>query len=163
MSLGRPLPALILTPGEREELAGFAASRSLPHALVSRAQLVLWAAEGLSNQAIAERLGRSKATVGKWRQRFAAHRLQGLYDELRSGRPRSIADEQVAGLLRRTLKQKPPGATHWSVRLAAEANGLSKSTESFNSLRCSRTAARVSSSPPIPSSSKRCAMWWASI
>jgi putative transposase len=51
-----------------------------------------------------------------------------VYDELRSGRPRSIADEQVAGLLRRTLKQKPPAATHWSVRLAAEANGLSKST-----------------------------------
>jgi putative transposase len=128
MSLGRPLPALILTAEEREELAGFAASRSLPHALVARAQLVLFAAESLSNQAIAERLGWSKATVGKWRQRFVAHRLQGLYDELRSGRPRSIADEQVAGLLRRTLKQKPPGATHWSVRLAAEANGLSKST-----------------------------------
>src|SRR5271156_5383390 len=128
MSLGRPLSALILTPEERGELAGFAASRSLPHALVSRAQLVLWAAEGLSNQAIGERLGWSKPTVGKWRQRFVAYRLQGLYDELRPGRPRSISDEQVAVLLRRTLKQKPPGATHWSVRLAAEANGLSKST-----------------------------------
>jgi transposase len=128
MSLGRPLPALILAPEEREELAGFAASRSLPHALVSRAQLVLWAAEGLSNQAIGERLGWSKPTVGKWRQRFVQYRLQGLYDELRAGRPRSISDEQVAVLLRRTLKQKPAGATHWSVRLAAEANGLSKST-----------------------------------
>src|SRR5271155_5239681 len=128
MSLGRPLSALILTPEERGELSGFAASRSLPHALVSRAQLVLWAAEGLSNQAIGERLGWSKPTVGKWRQRFVAYRLQGLYDELRPGRPRSISDEQVAVLLRRTLKQKPPGATHWSVRLAAEANGLSKST-----------------------------------
>jgi putative transposase len=128
MSLGRPLSALILTPEEREELSGFAASRSLPHALVSRAQLVLWAAEGLSNQAIGERLGWSKPTVGKWRQRFVEYRLQGLYDELRPGRPRSISDEQVAVLLRRTLKQKPPGATHWSVRLAAEVNGLSKST-----------------------------------
>ena len=128
MSLGRPLSALILTPEERGELAGFAASRSLPHALVSRAQLVLWAAEGLSNQAIGERLGWSKPTVGKWRQRFVEYRLQGIYDELRPGRPRSISDEQVAVLLRRTLKQKPPGATHWSVRLAAEANGLSKST-----------------------------------
>src|ERR1700688_4661081 len=128
MSLGRPLPALILTEEEREELAGFAASRSLPHALVARAQLVLLAAEGVPNQVIAERLGWSKPTVGKWRQRFVAHRLQGIYDELRPGRPRSISDEQVAVLLRRTLKQKPPGATHWSVRLAAEANGLSKST-----------------------------------
>jgi hypothetical protein len=67
--------------------------------------------------------------VGKWRQRFVEYRLQGIYDELRPGRPRSISDEQVSVLLRRTLKQKlPPGATHWSVRLAAEANGLSKST-----------------------------------
>jgi putative transposase len=46
--------------------------------------------------------------VGKWRQRFVAHRLEGFYDELRPGRPRSISDEQVAVLLRRTLKQKPP-------------------------------------------------------
>jgi len=128
MSMGRPLPALELTAEERRELSGFAASRSLPHALVARARLVLWAAENTSNQEIAGRLGWSSPTVGKWRQRFVEHRLQGIYDELRPGRPRSVSDEQVAVLLRRTLKQKPPGATHWSVRMAAEANGLSKST-----------------------------------
>jgi putative transposase len=128
MSLGRPLPALELTAEERRELCGFAASRSLPHALVARAQLVLWSAEGVPNAEIGERLNWSKATVGKWRRRFVKDRLQGLYDELRPGRPRSVSDEQVAVLLRRTLKQKPPGTTHWSVRLAAEANGLSKST-----------------------------------
>jgi len=128
MSLGRPLPALELTAEERRELSGFAASRSLAHALVSRARLVLLAAEGVPNKEIAERLTWSKPTVGKWRQRFVEHRLQGIYDELRPGRPRSVSDEQVAALLRRTLKQKPPGATHWSVRLAAEENGLSKST-----------------------------------
>ena len=128
MSLGRPLPTLELTAEERRELSGFAASRSLPHSLVARAQLVLWSAEGVANAEIGERLNWSRPTVGKWRQRFVEHRLQGLYDELRPGRPRSVSDEQVAVLLRRTLKQKPPGATHWSVRLAAEANGLSKST-----------------------------------
>src|ERR1700678_279757 len=128
MSLGRPLPALELTAEERRELCVFAASRSLPHALVARAQLVLWSAEGVPNAEIGERLNWSKATVGKWRRRFVKDRLQGLYDELRPGRPRSVSDEQVAVLLRRTLKQKPPGTTHWSVRLAAEANGLSKST-----------------------------------
>jgi len=128
MSLGRPLPALELTAEERRELSGFASSRSLPHALVARAQLVLWSAEGVPNAEIGERLSWSKPTVGKWRRRFVEDRLQGLYDELRPGRPRSVSDEQVAVLLRRTLKQKPPGATHWSVRRAAEANGLSKST-----------------------------------
>ena len=54
--------------------------------------------------------------------------MQGHYDELRPGRPRSISDEKVASLLRRTLKSKPPTGTHWSIRQAAQANRLSKST-----------------------------------
>ena len=128
MPVGRPLPALELTAEERQQLVGFAASRSLPHALVARARLVLWAAEGIANQEIAARLSWSKATVGKWRQRYVEHRLVGIHDELRPGRPRSVSDEQVAILLRRTLKQNPPAGTHWTVRLAAEANGLSKSS-----------------------------------
>jgi putative transposase len=128
MSMGRPKPLLELSADEGEELRGFAASRSLPHALVSRAKLVLWSGDGLSNSEIAARLGWSKATVGKWRQRFIQDRIQGLYDELRPGRPRSISDEKVASLLRRTLKTKPAAGTHWSVRQAAEANRLSKST-----------------------------------
>ena len=53
---GRPKPCLKLTAEEREELNGFAGSRSLPHALVSRAKLVLWSGDGLSNAEIAERL-----------------------------------------------------------------------------------------------------------
>src|SRR5450432_3818134 len=128
MSMGRPLPALELTAEERQQLTGFAASRSLPHALVARARLVLWAAEGIANQEIAARLSWSKATVGKWRQRSVEHRIAGLYDELRPGRPRSVSDEQVAVLLRRTLKQKPPVGTHWTIRAAAETNRLSKSS-----------------------------------
>ncbi len=78
MSLGRPLAALELTAEERRQLSGFAASRSLPYALVARAQLVLWFSVGVTNAEIGERLNWSKPTVGKWRQRFVAHRLQGL-------------------------------------------------------------------------------------
>lgn len=70
----------------------------------------------------------TKATVGKWRQRFIERRLAGLYDELRAGRPRSIEDEKVAALLRRTIDSKPKGGTHWSVRQAAQSSGISKST-----------------------------------
>jgi putative transposase len=128
MSLGRPKATLKLTAEEQQELTGFAGSRSLPHALVSRARLVLWSAEGWSNSEIAAQLHWSKATVGKWRQRFVDRRMQGLYDELRPGRPRSVSDEKVASLLRRTLKSRPPNGTHWSVRQAAEANRISKST-----------------------------------
>jgi putative transposase len=128
MAIGRPLPALKLSADERLQLDSFAASRSLPHSLVSRARLVLWAAEGVPNQEIGSRLNWSKPTVGKWRQRFVEHRIAGLYDELRPGRPRSVSDEQVAVLLSRTLKQKPPVGTHWTVRMAAETNRLSKSS-----------------------------------
>jgi putative transposase len=70
-----------------------------------------------------------EATVSKWRARYVTHRLAGLYDEVRPGRPRIIADERVAALIRQTLQQTPQdGATHWSVRSAAAATGISKTT-----------------------------------
>src|SRR5262249_12862825 len=74
------------------------------------------------------RLRWTNATVGKWRQRFVRHRLAGLYDELRPGRPHSIDDEQIAALLKRTLARKPTASTHWSIRQAAQASGISRST-----------------------------------
>ena len=67
MPQGRPLPTIELTAEEQGELSGFAASLSLPHALVARAQLVLWSAEGVANAEIAERLNWSKPTVGDLR------------------------------------------------------------------------------------------------
>jgi putative transposase len=128
MLTGRPKTALELSAEEEAELRGFSSSRSLPHALVARAKLVLWSAEGKTNTEIASQLKWTKATVGKWRQRFIERRISGLYDERRPGRPRSVSDEKVALLLRRTLKNKPPAGSHWSVRQAADSNGLSKST-----------------------------------
>jgi putative transposase len=128
MGTGRPKPALELTADEHTQLKSLTTSRTLSHSLVSRAKVVLWSAEGRSNSEIADRLGWTNATVGKWRQRFIEHRVAGLYDELRPGRPRSIDDEQIAGLLKRTLSRKPAGGTHWSVRQAAQDSGISKST-----------------------------------
>jgi putative transposase len=128
MITGRPKPSLTLTPDEQTQLRSLAASRTLPHSLVARAKLVLWSAQGQSNTQIAVRLRWRNATVGKWRQRFIEHRLAGLYDELRPGRPRSIADEQIAVLLKRTLSRKPANRTHWSIRQAAQASGISRST-----------------------------------
>ncbi len=128
MRTGRPMTVLTLTAEEEAQLKSFASSRTLPHALVARAKLTLWAAQGESNTVIAERLHCTKATVGKWRQRFVNYRMAGLYDELRSGRPRSIEDDRVAALLKRTLSRKPTAGTHWSVRQAARASGISKSS-----------------------------------
>lgn len=128
MAIGRPKAELVLSDDERAQLSGLAASRSLPHAVVARAKVVLWSAEGASNSEIAARLEWTQATVGKWRRRFLERRVQGLYDELRPGRPRSVEDEQVAALLKRTLSRKPKVGTHWTVREAARASGISKST-----------------------------------
>src|SRR6266446_2551006 len=93
MATGRPKTPLTLTDDERTQLRSFARSRTLPHALVARAKLVLWSSEGESNSQIAARLHWTKATVGKWRQRFLQYRLAGLYDKLRPGRPRIAALE----------------------------------------------------------------------
>ena len=128
MVTGRPKTPLVLTEDEHTQLRSWAHSRTLPRALVARARLVLWSAQGQTNSQIARRLHWAKATVGNWRQRFVQHRLAGLYDEARPGRPRSIEDEQVAALLKRTLSRKPASGTHWTVRQAAQASGISKST-----------------------------------
>ncbi len=128
MRTGRPKATLELTSDEQLQLKSLAGSRTLPHALVSRAKLVLWSAKGQTNAEIARRLGWKDSTVSKWRRRFVEHRVAGMYDELRSGRPRSIDDDKIAALLKRTLSRKPAGGTHWSVRQAAQQSGISKST-----------------------------------
>lgn len=128
MATGRPKQELVLSEDERTQLCSLAGSRSLPHAIVARAQVVLWSAEGLTNSEIALRLNWTNTTVGKWRRRFLDKRIPGLYDELRTGRPRTIEDEKIAALLKRTLSGKPKSGTHWTVRDAARANGMSKST-----------------------------------
>ena len=126
MALGRPLKPLEMTAQTRAQLVAMAGSRSLPHSQVVRARIILMAAEGWPNQAIRDAVGLSAVTVGKWRQRFLQHGLNGLYDELRPGAPRTISDEQVAAVLQRTLKSKPADATQWTVRSMAAATGLSK-------------------------------------
>jgi transposase len=128
MRTGRPKAELVLSTEEHAQLSSLAGSRALPHALVARARLVLWAAQGDSNCAIARQLGWSMPTVGKWRRRFVEQRLAGLHDELRPGRPRSHGDEAVAELINRVLRGKPKAATHWSMRSVATETGISKST-----------------------------------
>ncbi len=120
---------LVLSEAEEQQLSSFARSRSISTALSQRARIVLACAAGDSTSEVARRLTLNKATVSKWRSRFARHRLSGLYDELRPGRPRTINDERVAGLIRKTLHHKPKdGSTHWSVRTVARETGISKTS-----------------------------------
>ena len=126
MPRGRFLPPLEMTEQTRQQLESMAKSRSLAHGLVRRAEIVLLAAEGWPNKAIGEAVGLSQVTVGKWRRRFVEHGLNGLYDELRPGAPRSISDEQVAEVVYKTLKTKPKDETQWTVRSMGEETGLTK-------------------------------------
>ncbi len=125
---GRPLAPLTVSEAERDELVSITRSRSMPQALATRARIVLLAADGHGNTEIADTLGLSKPTVGIWRKRYLTQRLPGLYDEPRPGGPRSIRDEQVAALIRKTLKTKPKDGTHWTCRSIAADTKLSKST-----------------------------------
>ena len=93
-----------------------------------RAEIVLLAAQGLTNLAIAERLGITRVTVAAWRTRFSDKRLDGLRDEPRPGAPRTITDQKVADVVTATLETLPAGRTHWSSRGMARASGLAPST-----------------------------------
>ena len=128
MPRGRPVTPLTLVGDERAQLQSLAHSRSLPHGIVRRAQIVLACADGESNAAIAARLRLTPVTVGRWRRRYLERGLEGLHDELRSGRPRTHEDERVAEVINTALRAAPPDGTHWSVRAMAERTGISKST-----------------------------------
>jgi putative transposase len=128
MAIGRPKAVLVLDAEQREQLESLATSRSLPAGLVRRAKIILLSPSGKSNLEIAGQLKTSKVTVSLWRCRFLRQGMSGLYDELRSGRPRPISDERVAQLVRKTLKTKPKNSTQWSLRRIAGETGISKST-----------------------------------
>ena len=126
--MSRAAVAIILSESERRELESLARRRKTAQGLARRARIVLAAADGLENKAIVERLGADANTVGKWRRRFAARGLDGLYDEPRSGAPRKIGDEQITEIIGRTLEETPPDGTHWSLRSMARAVGYAPST-----------------------------------
>ena len=127
MPKGKATP-LALTAEERSELEKLVRRRKTAQDLALRARIVLCCAAGATNQAVAREVGVCAHTVGKWRERFAEHRLDGLRDGPRSGAPRTVTDERVAELLARTLETMPEGATHWSTRSMAAACGLSPAT-----------------------------------
>jgi len=109
-------------------LVRWARRRKSSQALALRSRIVLECATGDANTVVAQRLGVSRPTVGKWRSRFVAHRLDGLVDDPRPGRPPTVTAEQVEDVVVATLESVPANATHWSRAKMAERTGLSKST-----------------------------------
>jgi len=128
MPRGRPVAPIVLNDNEKLQLLSLANSRALPFGLVRRAQIVLACADGEANSSIAKRLKLTNYTVGKWRRRYRELGIEGLHEELRAGRPRSLEDERVAEVINKALTSRPPAHTHWSVRSMAEHTGVSKST-----------------------------------
>lgn len=129
MARGRPAIAIVLSKSERDELESLVRRRSTAQSVAVRARIILMAADGATNTAIAERLRvGSQHTVGRWRKRFGRERVDGLFDEPRPGAPRTIGDDEIAETIRRTLETMPVGATHWSLRSMAKAVGHAPST-----------------------------------
>jgi transposase len=130
MPRGRPKAALILTEDELQTLKTWAKRPKSSQQLAERARIVLNCADGLDNTRVAAKLGVTVQTVGKWRRRFVAQRLDGLADQPRPGAPRTVTDADVERVITKTLETKPKNATQWSTRRMAEAVGMSQSAVS---------------------------------
>lgn len=125
MRKGRPVAVIELSQNEQRKLELMASRPKSSQRDAQRAKIILACAEGLNNLVVSERLGVCVQTVGKWRSRFAAGRIESLSDAPRSGAPRTISDEKVEQVVTKTLEQKPKACTHWSSRKMAQQTGIS--------------------------------------
>jgi transposase len=119
---------LVLSEDDRETLRRWSRRPKSPHSIAQRARIVLLAGDGLTNVAVAERVGVNHATVTKWRNRFLAGGLDALADEPRPGAPRKWGDDDIEAVVVKTLTDKPKDATHWSTRDMAAVTGMSQRT-----------------------------------
>ena len=154
---GRPTAPLVLSAQERAYLERQVRRHRIARSLSERCRVILRCADGIASKDVAIELGVHEHTVGKWRRRFLKDRCDGLLDEARPGRPRSIGDDQVAAVIERTLRTTPADATHWSIVrwLRKLAFPTPRSAECGRLSACSRTVARRSSFQAIRCSSTR--------
>lgn len=144
---GRPIAPSVLSPQERTYLERQVRRHRVARTLSERCRAILRCADGLPSKSVAAELGIHEHTVGNWRRHSLKDRCDGLLDEARLGRPRTIDDDQVAEIIERTLRTTPADATHWSIRsMAAETDfPTPPSAECGRRSACSRTVARHSS------------------
>ena len=125
----RPAPALLLLEGDRQQIRQWVLAFGRPQQVALRSQIVLAAAEGHSDSAIAQQLDVNRKTVTLWRARFTQEGLDSLW-EVAPGRGRkpTYDAEKIQSIVDATLRTKPKGMTQWSCRLMAARQGVSKST-----------------------------------
>ena len=124
----RVAPPLVVTDAERAELTRLVRSRRTSVRLALRARIVLLAAAGRQNKAIAAELGIGRVQVARWRGRYAQERLAGIERDLPRGAPPAKVD--AARLVELTTQSQPAAATHWSTRKMAAVLGVSAATVS---------------------------------
>ena len=124
----RVAPEIVLTNEEHAELAKLVRSKLSSVRLAQRARIVLLAADGMQNKAIAQQLGVGRVQVARWRERYAESRLAGIERDLPRGAPPAKVD--VARLVELTTQTKPEAATHWSTRTMAAELGVSAASVS---------------------------------
>jgi transposase len=122
-------PALVLSPDQREQLERWLAAYGTPQQVALHCRIVLAAAQGRSDLSIAAGLDVNRHTVTLWRKRFAEQGLECMW-EIAAGRGRKpiFGAERIKAVVDATLQTKPKGMTHWSCRLMAERQAMSKST-----------------------------------
>jgi len=125
---GRPIAPLVLGLDERAYLERQVRRHRAARSLSERCRVILRCADGVPSKSVARELGVHEHTVGKWRRRFLKDRIEGLLDEARPGRPRTIGDDQVAAVIEHTLRSTPKDAPHWSIRSMATETGFSHTT-----------------------------------
>ena len=124
----RIAPEIVLTEAERSELTKLVRSKLTSVRLEQRAGIVLLAAAGACNNDIAQMLGIGRVQVGRWRERYAQHRLAGIERDLPRGAPPASVD--VGRLIELTTQSTPPAATQWSTRTMAKELGVSAASVS---------------------------------
>ena len=124
----RVAPEIVLTKEEHAELSRLVRSKLSSVRIAQRARIVLLAADGMQNKAIAQQVGVGRVQVARWRERYAESRLAGIERDLPRGAPPAKVD--VARLVELTTQTKPAVATHWSTRTMAAELGVSAASVS---------------------------------
>jgi transposase len=125
----RKIERIAVSPADRERMERLVRDRNTPQKVVWRARIVLLASDGLTATAISAAVGMSVLTVRRWRRRYVAAGVDGLLkDATRPSRVKPLSPEVVERVVRMTLHEKPPNATHWSLRSMAKAAGISYSS-----------------------------------
>lgn len=127
----RPTRVLVVSEDQRKQIKGWLAALGTPQQVALRGRIVLAASDGKSEAAIATEMRVDRKTVRLWRERFALRGVPCLW-EIAPGRGRkaTYSAERIKGVIDATLQSKPTGMTHWSCRLMAANQGISKSTVS---------------------------------